>query len=98
MADLNLVVWTASGVLVTSALAFGYALQRMAGISAKQFGRAERRVSDVGVFLSHVSEDLTHAKRVFEEKAHVEHAHARLLKTAEELGVGSEEISLILAK
>ena len=98
MADLNLVLWTASGVLVTSALLFGYALKKMAGISSKQFSRAERRVGDVGIFLSHVSEDLTHARRAFGEKIHADAAHARILKTAAALGLKEPEAMVAFAK
>ncbi len=98
MADLNLVVWTASGVLVTSVLLFGYSLKKMAGISSRQLARAERRVSDVGIFLSHVSEDLTFARKAYGEKIHSEHAHAKIMHTASTLGVEEPERAVALAK
>lgn len=91
MADLNLIAWTASGVLMAALAVFGYMLRKMSMLSAQHLSRAERRVKDVGLFLSHVSQDLTHVRKAFESKVHVDHAHARLLKTASDLGIEEPE-------
>ncbi|MBU1197922.1 hypothetical protein KJ765_05435 [Candidatus Micrarchaeota archaeon] len=98
MVEANLVIWTGSGVLVASVLLFSYVLKKMSSHSDKKMRRAEKRMDDVGVFLSHVSQDLTHARRRHTQKVHAEHAHRRMLETASQLGVDEKEFAIAMNK
>jgi hypothetical protein len=53
----------AAGILVVFDIMFFYVLKRLAKAFNRMQGRLERKVGDVAVYLSHVSEDRAHLEK-----------------------------------
>ena len=78
MGVLDAQIYFAAFVLGAVVVLFAWLLRRIDSSANRKFGKDERRLNDVAVYLSHLSDDFLHLQMVAEKKLAVKDMEGRL--------------------